>query len=97
MFSAMTEAEEDKLFGRMVRERRQLRTKISCLSQKLSDSQKGMDEASEAVNLASQDNWSRLEQGFNFLSADDLTETLKELRDAKARLAELEERLGACC
>ncbi len=52
-----------------------------------------MRRAHDAMNLATQGNWSIAEDGFDFLSPDDLSASLMELRKAEDSLAGIEQQL----
>ncbi len=93
----MDAAEQDAIIAGMVRERRQLRTMIACLEQKLATSETEMRDAALGVEMARAGNWSWFDSGRpSFLAAPDLAETMESLRTARTRLSDIEDRLNAC-
>ena len=92
----MTGDEQDRIAGAMLRESKALKKTIACLQQKLEWVNRDLNEAANAVRHALQGNVVGRESGITYVSADDLVETLESLRDAQARLKELNQRLDAC-
>ena len=92
----MTNTEQDQLVGDMVKERNVLRRERILLNEQIHKTQQGMREATEAANLASQGDWQALERGFDYQDAPSLAQSLRRLRDVKARIDELEKRLDGC-
>ena len=93
----MDAAEQDAIIAGMVRERRQLRTMIACLEQKLVSSETAMRNAALGVDMARAGNWSGFDSGeATFLAAPELVETVESLRTARQRLSDIEDRLNDC-
>ena len=81
----------------MVKERNALRREHTLLKEQVSQTQTGMRAAWEAANLAWQGNYNAVESGFTYEDAEAFADTLKRCRAVETRLAELDERLDACC
>ena len=92
----MTGTEQDRLVGDMVKERNALRRERTLLDEQIHKTQKGMQSASEAANLASQGDFRALEQGFDYQDAASFAQSITRLREITARLKELEHRLDRC-
>ena len=92
----MSTDEQDRIVAAMVNERRELRKTIACLKQKLTWVNRDLNEAVKFARLALEGTVTGRESGITYLSADELVDTLESLRNAKARLAEITERLDAC-
>ena len=92
----MTETDQDQLVGDMVKERNVLCRERILLNEQIHKTQQGMREATEAANLASQGDWQALERGFGYQDAPSFAQSLRRLRDVKARIDELEKRLDGC-
>ena len=92
----MTETDQDQIVGDMVKERNALRRERTLLNEQIHKTQEGMRQASGAANLASQGNWQALACGFGYQDAPSFAQSLRRLRDVKARIDELEKRLDSC-
>ena len=93
----MTPEDQDRLISDMVKERNALRRENTLLNELVTQTQQGMQDARGAANLTEQGNSSALARGFDYQSADDFADTLRRRETVRARLAELNERLDACC
>ena len=92
----MSTDEQDRIVAAMVAERRQLKKTIACLKQKLDWTNRDLNEAANTVRHALQGSVAGRESGITYLSADELVETLENLRDAKTRLDTIIAHLDAC-
>ena len=92
----MTNTEQGKLVVDMVKERNELRRERTLLNEQIDKTRKGMREATEAANFASQGDWEDVERGFGYQDAPSFAQSLIRLRDVKARIDELEKRLDGC-
>ena len=92
----MTEKEQDQIVGDMVKERNALRRERILLNEQIHKTEQGMRGATGAANLASQGDWQALERGFDYQDAPSFAQSLRRLRDVKARIDELEKRLDSC-
>ena len=92
----MTETDQDQIVGDMVKERNALRRERTLLNEQIHKTRQGMRQATEAANLASHGDWQALERGFDYQDAQSFSQSLRHLRDVKARLDELEKRLDSC-
>ena len=92
----MTETDQDRIVGDMVKERNTLRRERTLLNEQIHKTQEGMRQASGAANLASQGDFLAVERGFDYQDAPSFAQSLIRLRDVKSRLDELEKRLDCC-
>ena len=92
----MSTDEQDRIIAAMVNERRELRRTIVCLKQKLDWATNELTRAHRHIQHAHRGEIPGRESGLSYPSADELMDTIEQLRDATTRLAELNARLDAC-
>ena len=92
----MTSDEQDRIIASAVKERRELRRTIACIKHKLDWATTELVRAQEAIRHAHDGNISGHESGISYPSADELLNTLEELRRSKTRLDEINRLLDHC-
>jgi hypothetical protein len=95
----MTQAEQDAIIANMVRERRELRVRVTCLKEKLEKTGHALNMAKGIAEWAAQGQHNAQTQAFEgveYPSGADLRELVSELQDAKARITVIDERLESC-
>ena len=92
----MTTDEQNRIIAAMVNERRELRRTIACIKQKLDWATKELVRAQEAIRHARDGSISGKESGISYPSADELLDTLEQLRDSTTRLNDINARLDIC-
>lgn len=92
----MTDTDQDRIVGDMVKERNALRRERTLLNEQIHKTQEGMRAATEAANFASHGDFLACERGFDYQDAPSFAQSLRRLRDVKARIDELEKRLDGC-
>lgn len=85
----MTESEQNVILAGLVRERRELRTKITCLQEFLRNAQLQLRDAHTLLNLGSPIS----EKRADYPGSDELNEELSSLRDAEDRLTDINKKL----
>ena len=95
----MTQAEQDAIIANMVRERRELRVRVTCLKEKLEKAGHALNMATGIAERAAHGQHNAQTQAFEgveYPSGADLRELVSELQDAKARITVIDERLESC-
>ena len=83
----MTEEEQDAVIASMVRERRDLLGKIKCLDVVLYRASEALNNARFITERARGEDYGPFDNGVEYPSPDDLERNIKDLREARQRLA----------
>ena len=95
----MTDHEKDRIIAEMVRERREVRTTIACLEERLHKARDGFEVVLSALREYQSVSGSRpihLSERTTYPDVDTFRTLIRDLAAAKVRLQEIESRLDQC-